>query len=178
VDGSCECSGELACGIYPACRICGVGGGCFVAGTRVLLADGKSIEIQQLRAGDILLGSHGSRNRVVKLVVMPRADHRVYAFNGGRYFVTDSHPFMTTEGWKAISPEAAHKLNPQLVIGQLKAGDVLLTRTGTVVLRKIRSKVLKDSVVYTPALNKSGTHDYYADGYLVHNKPAPPVEQL
>ena len=142
---------------------------CFVPGTKILLANGSSKDVQNLKAGDVLLGSKGSHNRVVKLAVMPKADRKIYAFNGGRYFVTEAHPFMTKDGWKAIDPQAAHQVNPQLKIGQLDIGDELVTRHGLIRLKKIESKTVKNAVVYSPVLD--GSEDYYADGYLVHNKP-------
>jgi len=135
-----------------------------------LLANGRSIEIQDLKVGDVLLGSQGNHNRIVKLVIMPKADYKVYSFNGGRYFVTENHPFMTKAGgWVAISPSAAHKDNPRLKIGKIKIGDELVTLNGTILLKKIDYKTFKQSVVYGPALDSDGSHDYYADGYLVHN---------
>jgi hypothetical protein len=141
---------------------------CFVAGTKILLANGRVKEIQNLKGTDILLGAKGSHNKVVHLVVMPRQDRKIYAFNGGRYFVTDNHCFMTRDGWKAINPRMAKMENPQLTIGQLKEGDELVTIKGRTPLNRIEFKIIKDSVVYNPKLD--GSHEYYADGFLVHNK--------
>jgi hypothetical protein len=99
---------------------------------------------------------------------MPKEDRKIYAFNEGRYFVTEAHPFMTKHGWKAINPQAARQENPKLKIGQLKTGDVLVTYQGMLRIKEIKFKTVKGSVVYNPRLN--GNHDYYADGFLVHNK--------
>ena len=140
---------------------------CFVAGTKVLLANGKEIPIERLKAGDILLGPGGTHNKVIKLQIDPKKDWKVYAFNGGRYFVTRNHVFQTTTGWAAINPESALRENPQLKIRKLKIGDVLITLKGSMRIEKITSKIIKHSVVYSPELD--GDHEYYADGFLVHN---------
>jgi hypothetical protein len=140
---------------------------CFVAGTKVLLANGKETPIERLKAGDILLGSEGAHNKVVKLKIDPKKDWTIYAFNGGRYFVTKNHVFSTTAGWASINPESALRENPQLKIRKLKIGDVLITLQGSMRIEKITSKTAKDSVVYSPELD--GNHEYYADGFLVHN---------
>jgi len=143
--------------------------GCFVAGTKVLLADGSLKAIESLKAGDVLLGAQQARNKFVHLKIMPKEDRKIYAFNGGRYFVTGDHLFMTKQGWKAIDPKRAHKQHPQLKVGQLQVGDELVTRTGMISLKKSDFKILKNTGVYNPQLD--GSHDYYADGFLVHNAP-------
>jgi hypothetical protein len=140
---------------------------CFVPGTKILLPNGKSKAVQDLKVGEVVLGAKGAHNKVVDLVVHPKAEHKIYAFNGGRYFVTDAHPFMTREGWKAIDPQASYKVNPQLKVGALKIGDEVATRHGWILLKKIEYKII-NSVVYDPVLD--GSHDYFADGYSVHNK--------
>jgi len=83
---------------------------------------------------------------------------------------------MTQDGiWKAFNPEAAKKENPDLAIEELKAGDVLVTRDGFVELTRVE-RISRKETVYNIIVNNS--HDYYANGYLVHNKlicmPDPP----
>jgi prepilin-type N-terminal cleavage/methylation domain-containing protein len=141
--------------------------GCFVPGTKILLADGKTKTIESLKAGDVLLGAQQAHNKVVLPKIMPKEDWNIYAFNGGRYFVTRDHLFMTKQGWKAIDPKPAQKQHPELKVGQLQVGDEFVTRTGIILLKKIDFKILKNAVVYNPQLD--GSHDYYADGFLVHN---------
>ena len=162
-----DCFGNT-CTIYSG-RACG----CFVAGTKVMLANGQKVSIEHLKAGDILLGSKGAQNKIAKLVIMPQKDWKIYAFNGGRYFVTENHIFKTTTGWKAINPELARQENPQLKIDKLNINDQLLTLQGTMRIKTIKSKIFKDSVVYNPALDNNSNHEYYADDFLVHNKPEP-----
>jgi hypothetical protein len=145
---------------------------CFIGGTKILLAYGRMVSIEKLKVGDVLLGSKGARNKVIKLVIRPKADYKIYAFNGGRYFVTKDHALMTTNGWEAIDPQGALlAAAPQLnKIGQLKIGDELVTRNGLIRITKIGFIVAKDSFVYNAILD--GNHDFYADGFLAHNMPS------
>ena len=145
--------------------------GCFMPGTKVLLANGDSKTVEKLNTGDILLGLQKSHNKLIHLQILPKQNKRIYSFNGGRYFVTSDHPFMTLKGWKAIDPHLAKKNHPELELGQLQVNDELVTFKGPVQLKKIESRVLKNLTVYNPQLD--GNHTYYADGFLVHNAAVP-----
>ena len=131
------------------------------------MADGSLKPIDQVLAGDMVQGSLQS-NKVEKVIVFADDNRWLYSLNGGKYFVTEVHPFMTKGGvWKAFDPVAARKENPQLVIEQLKVGDVLVTRSGSVELTNF-DRIWQKQTVYNIVVTNS--HDYYADGYLVHNK--------
>jgi len=147
----------------------GTFGSCLAAGTRILLADGTTKMVENLQVGDILLGSNGAKNKVLDVGVMPKQDRKIYSFNDGNYFVTVDHPFSTKNGWAAIDPKLAQKTHPGLKVTKLDVGSELITRTGMVRIDKIDFKAFKDSVVYNPRLD--GSHDYYANGFLVHNPP-------
>ena len=143
--------------------------GCFISGTKVLLADGSMKTIESLKPGDVLSGSQQAYNKLVHLKIYPKQSRKIYAFNGGRYFVTDDHIFMTKNGWEAINPKIAQEKYPEFKVGQLKVGDEFVTHSGFTCLKKIDYKIFKDVVVYEPQLD--GSHVYYADGFLVHNRP-------
>ena len=110
------------------------------------------------------LGVHPVTKRVVK-----QYQGNIYAFNGdSNYFVTPNHPFMTTEGWKSLDPEATSKENKDLKVTKLHIGDTLIMKDGkTKVLKSFESKYT-ETTVYN--FNIEGGHTYYADDYLVHNK--------
>ena len=143
---------------------------CFVEETKVTMADWSSKNIEDVIVWDWLKGSIGP-NRV-EFLVRKFNDWKVYSFNGGRYFVTDSHPFQTTDGWKSINPEATKLWHPDLEVWKLEIGDILVTEDGNVELQSLDGKN-EPQEVYTFGVN--GTHDYYADGYLVHNKYPPNI---
>ena len=142
---------------------------CFTADTLVELANGTTKNIQDVKVGDILKGEK-TNNKVLGLH-RPDLNGKLYSFNGGRYFVTEEHPFKTTDGWKSINPEKTKLENIGITVTTLKVGDTLITENGKVLLRTIDSKEGKDN---TELFNfiLDGDHTYYADGYLVHNKKA------
>ncbi len=169
------CHGSCSA-LAPTGTVCTVNGeccsnvcSCFTSGTKVLLINGKKIAIEKLKVGDVLLGSNRTHNKVIRLDVRPKEVRKIYSFNDGRYFVTENHPFMTKEGWKALNPQLAQLEQSQIKIGQLNIGDEIVTQKGFVKLKKIKFKTI-NTVVYNPQLD--GSHDYYADGFLVHNKGA------
>jgi len=140
---------------------------CFTADTLVIMADGTTKNIQDVKIGDVLKGE--TTNNKVLGFHQPKLDGKLYSFNDGRYFVTEEHPFKTTNGWKSINPKKTEKENIGITVMELKAGDALITEKGDVLLKTIKSKVGKDDTqLYNFKLD--GDHTYYADGYLVHNK--------
>ena len=161
------CYREAAIPSTPVCYSYTTEYTCFIADTKVILADGSNKNIQDVKIGDVLKGEK-TDNKVLGFH-RPELDGKLYSFNGGRYFVTEEHPFKTTNGWKSINPKKTEKENIGIKVTELKVGDTLITATGHVLLKTIKSKVGKDD---TPLYNfkLDGDHTYYADGYLVHNK--------
>ncbi len=168
----------------------GSGSSCFVAGTQVLMSDGSEQPIERIVVGDWVMGRGGRMNRVTGIERPCLGGRRLYAFNGGRAFVTAEHPFMTRAGWRAIDPEATVAETPTLSVGGLAVGDLLAvvrcgpaaeTRGATalaseaeIALGYLRLERL-ESVAADPAtrvynLLLDGDHAYFADGFLVHNK--------
>jgi len=94
---------------------------------------------------------------------------KLYSLNGGRYFVTEEHPFKTIDGWKSINPEKTKLENIGIIVTKLNIGDTLITDKGNVLLKTIDGK---EGASNTKLFNffLGGDHTYYADGYLVHNK--------
>ena len=132
------------------------------------MADKTTKTIEEIDVGDIVIGS-GGKNKVLNLYHFILGEQPVYSINDGRYFVTKPHPFMTTEGWKAIDMVAAKEWNPHLTITQLEEGDTLITRKGKVEVKNIESKKFPYNIpIYN--FEVDGDQTYYADGYLVHNK--------
>jgi hypothetical protein len=134
------------------------------------MADGSLKAIETIITGDQLIGADGSIHTVLIPLKIKWANRPLYAINDSAYFVTDSHPFMTTEGWKAIDVGAAKRENPELDINELVVGDVLITLEGQQLVETISVQTRPwTSFVYNFVTD--GDHTYYADGYLVHNLP-------
>ena len=84
-------------------------GSCFIAGTKVTMADGTFKNIEDIEVGDIVKGYEGY-NEVIKLDPTLVGERKLYSFNNNEhYFFTSEHPFMTEEGWKSIKPEKTIK---------------------------------------------------------------------
>lgn len=185
LDGTCSgdlaingsCGTPLSCGTLsaPETRCCSgpamcsdsCGVACFVAGTPIKMADGTYKNVEDVAKGDMVLTSSGPQ-AADKIFVK---DHKskIYGFNGGEPFFTPNHPFMTLEGWKAVDPDAAMEENKSLNlhVELLEVGDTLLMEDGSqVVIESFTEKAFEGKVYNfeTPV-----SHDYYANGYWVHN---------
>lgn len=44
---------------------CGIGGGCFIKGTKILLADGREVSIENIKPGDNIINSKGNIDTVI-----------------------------------------------------------------------------------------------------------------
>ena len=131
---------------------------CFVAGVQVELADGVEKNITEISVGDIVKTQDGSGS-VVKVFHSKAGKQKLYGFNDKEPFVTEAHPFMTQDGWKKVS--------------ELEVGDTLYRNgLGLDTVNSIESKEIpEDTPVYNFHVDKQ--ENYYADGYLVHNKTYP-----
>ena len=149
-------------------------GSCFIAGTKVSMADGTFKNIEYVKVGDKVKG-HKEDNEVIKLDPTSLGDRKLYSFNNNQhYFFTSEHPFMTEEGWKSIKPEKTKErdgveLYEQLK-GELKVGDKLVTDNGLVEITNIDSKEMNSPEMSLYNFNVSNDNSYIADGYIVHNK--------
>jgi hypothetical protein len=147
---------------------------CFIAGTKVTMADGTLKNIEDVVVGDKVKG-HKEENTVIKLDPTLLATRKLYSFNNNdHYFFTSEHPFMTEEGWKSIKPEKTKErdgveLYNQLK-GELKIGDKLVTDKGLIEIIDIKSKEINKPDMPLYNFNVSNDNSYIADGYVVHNK--------
>ena len=187
--GVCGCTPESdaeACGGAPCGHVtnncgqivdcggsCG-SGGCFVAGTLIAMADGTSTPIERVAAGDSVLGRGGQATRVLGILRPVLGDRPLYALNGGPAFVTASHPFLTADGWKAVDPEAARAEVPELEIGRLTVGDVLVGASAGTVEQPVPLERLEshpaDAATPLYNLDVDGANTYVVAGLVVHNK--------
>ena len=149
-------------------------GSCFIAGTKVTMADGILKNIEDVKVGDKVKG-HKENNEVIKLDPTLLGDRKLYSFNNNEhYFFTSEHPFMTEEGWKSVKPEKTKErdgieLYNQLE-GELKIGDKLVTDKGLIEITDIKSKEINKPDMPLYNFNVSNDNSYIADGYVVHNK--------
>lgn len=132
-------------------------GGCFAAGTKVLMADGTQKNIEEIKAGDFVLTRYGesdaklTKTKVTKTHI---ADESGYLIINGNLKVTANHIIWINDSWKEA--------------GSIQIGDVL-TNSGD---KKIKVDSIEwqrgKTVVYN--LETEKYHTYFADGIWVHNQ--------
>lgn len=144
---------------------------CFVGGSQVLLANGLLANIEDVTVGTRLRSASGDVNTVIDLdrpVLWPHKKQRLVAINGGPFHMTDNHPVLTAQGWKAIAPESAQQEAWDLLqgrVGQLRIGDMILGQN-PVVVRHIAVKNSPQPIkLYNFVVD--GDHTYIVDGMAV-----------
>jgi hypothetical protein len=146
---------------------------CFIAGTMVSMADGTDMKIEDVIPGDVVKGKDGN-NKVIQLDHTVLGHRKLYAFNGNAsYFVTAEHPFWTTDGWKAINPEATKEESVDLyneLTGALEVGHKIQTLDGIVRIKSIEEKEVNTPDLPLYNFHVENDHSYFADRYCVHNK--------
>jgi len=148
---------------------------CFIASTLVCMEDGTVQAISEINEGDLVLGK-SETNQVLKNHPTDRHFERIYGFNGLGCFTTHNHAFLTTEGWKCISKEAALEVDGEehykLIVGELQVGDTIIgfNDSDTIVLTSIDSRPSRPNDFPVYNLYLDGDHTYFADFLCVHNK--------
>ncbi|MGL6539849.1 Hint domain-containing protein [Aeromonas hydrophila] len=156
---------------------------CFVAGTRILMADGEERPIETLQVGERVRDQYGHSNRILAIERVPLGERRLYGLNRLTPFFTAEHPLLTTRGWAAISPAMTRTENPTLAVLPLFTGMHLLGwsehgSAGNLVLAPHPTPLLVESLCWLDAppttalfnLILDGSHSYVANGLIVHNK--------
>lgn len=138
----------------------------FLPGTLVSMADGTKLDVINVRIGDKVMTSAGVGTITKQYIYETPAD--VYRMNTDNYFVTASHPFMTTQGWKSFDPESTRRKVPSIETNLLEVGDVLINEDGSYEILTNDDHISGPHKVYNFSVD--GVHDFYANGYWVHNK--------
>tara|TARA_Y100000294_G_scaffold151586_1_gene149471 strand:+ start:210 stop:914 length:705 start_codon:yes stop_codon:yes gene_type:complete len=131
------------------------GNGCFIKGTLIHLPSGmKSIE--DIKVGDVVTSFDVGTSSVVNSKVTETFVHsdRYYMILNGNIKTTSVHPFYSDGNW--------------IEAGDLTIGDKILHVDG--LEHTIETIELSDEPVTVYNFEVDGTHNYFAEGYLVHNK--------
>ena len=151
----------------------GRGGGadCFIAGTQVMMHDQSFKNIEDVQVGDRVYRFDGESNTVLELKNNITTNGRkLVSINGGEYFFTEDHPLKTPDGWKSVNSEMSNDKYNIGDIDQLQIGDTIIgLEANYTVIKTIDTKEVPDN---TPIYNfeLDGDHEYFANGFLVHNK--------
>lgn len=131
-------------------------GGCFLAGTRILMADGTTKAIEDVRTGDKILTRLSDVSSIlIEDTVVRTFKHNVngYLIINGSLSVTDIHQILVNGVWKTA--------------GEIKNGDVLVDQKGNRVYVNSIEKKAGRVPVYN--FETELRHTYFANGIYVHN---------
>lgn len=146
---------------------------CFTGDTLVCMASGPDKQIADVLEGDIVLGMGGEENTVTGIEIPIVGERDIFSFNDGKPFVTIEHPFMTSEGWKSLSPLKTKQETNDVETKLLMVGDYLEGLGSPLVKLEAIEKHQFDPETPVYNLLLAGNHTYFANGYLVHNKGGP-----
>lgn len=83
------------------------------------MADGSLQAVENIQLGDKVKTSGGRGTIIKKHIYNTTAN--IYRMNTNHYFVTASHPFRTTEGWKSFDPETTRIKVPSIETNLLQS---------------------------------------------------------
>ena len=157
--------------------IAGCSSSCFLAGTKITMADGLTKNIEDVIVGDKVLSIGESSNIVASVVAeiespIRKGYYSVYLDDGTILNVTNEHPlYFKNEhyiGWGAIKPLIT-LFDTAMPVKKIKKGDSLYNIDGK--WKKIVDIVYVKGDVKTYNLKEvSGSHTFFAEGILAHNK--------
>lgn len=137
------------------------GGGCFLAGTKITLTNNRYKAIQDLKPGDKVLSFNLDTKQIVEETVGELIIHKKnsdgYLLINNKLKVTPNHPMYNLGEKKWVRADA------------LKIGDQLLNNQAEKVVIMSILKKEGTNTVYNLHINGKN-HNYFADGFLVHNK--------
>ena len=120
-----------------------------------------------------VIGADGLNKEIIAFGKFALED-TFYAFNGNDTFVSSSHPFLTTDGWKCCNLEDGNHDYPDLDLTQLAVGDILQkynAATNEYYQEELTSITpLTGTTKEVYLLDVGGDDTYVVDGYVVHNK--------
>lgn len=142
---------------YPLDSSGAEGGGCFLAGTQILMEDGKTKEIQDIKVGDIVKSFLSPLSRKIATAKVSKVfTHQVVG-----YLVINNHLRVTGEHNLYINGRF-------MTASEVKVGDFYLDTHGE--YQKIFSIESRSGIntVYNFTVEKLNT--YFAEGFYVHNE--------
>ena len=149
--------------------------GCFLAGTKVMMADRTEKNIEDIVVGDRVLSYNVLTGEYYATTVFQTYEeeihHNYYTItlaDGSTINPTSNHMFLTTDGFKMIANTPA--------CGQLQVGDFIMTMSGPQEVVAIVEEENKKCLVYNINVRDDDedkdddTNDtYIANGMIVHN---------
>ncbi len=149
---------------------------CFVAGTKIDMADGTKKVIENIMVGDEVMAQNNTTDKVSYVHDIPEDDRQLWTINN-RITATDSHAFLTKDGWKSNNAKLSNTVYNDygIEVKDLQIGDELITNDG---VEKITTLKNKEDFVKVYNFSTDSTHTYMVDGVVSHNKLPPDFDDL
>jgi len=137
----------------------GGGGSCFIAGTLISMADGSFVAIEDVKVGDYVFSHDLMTDRmipaeIIQTLIHPKETVVGYLVINDNLCVTPEHTVCVNDCWKFA--------------GDLVVGELFTTFNNQRELITSIEWVSTSVPVYNLGTSHE-THNYFADGYLVHN---------
>ena len=148
---------------------------CFIAGTKILTENGEHA-IEDIKVGDkVLTVNHeeAQKSELKNVIQTMATDNkevvRYTLENGVTITGTSDHPiYVNDKGYCSLDPEIT-KNDSGFDCSQIEVGDKLLHYDGYEVPITYIDRLEEPETVYNLS-NIEGNHNFYANGFLVHNR--------
>lgn len=161
----------------------GEGGGnsCFLAGTKISMADGTYKNIENVKLYDNVKVFDESTNQITSRQVLELQSpiregyYRLHYGNNGEVNVTNEHPFYVKKksgkiNWCSLEPDKTHGFYPYLgFVEQIEVGDQIYTENETW-LTVTGWKWIEGPIQTYNLWDVQDMHTFFANGLLVHNR--------
>ena len=151
------------------------GTGCVLVDTDILMADGRTKKIQDLKEGDTVMSRERNYSIFSGELVHTPDIKAFYSINGSRAMFSLDHAVGTRQGWKSLAPEVSNSLNPAYRVTKLHVGDIVKKarkrQKGGVEYyeERVENITIKTCLQGQDGYDlhfREGFHSYYADGFL------------
>ncbi|WP_066498717.1 hypothetical protein [Abyssisolibacter fermentans] len=154
----------------------GGGSGCVLKGTTILMADGTSKAVEDIREYDRVINENSEVSVCSsELVINPHVT-KLYSFNEDKPFMSFDHAVMTDRGWCSLNPEISNRINPHFNVKKLEIGDNVWKVKEIINCKIIHEKVIVKKINIIEAPNsesflcydlhfRHGYQSYHANGY-------------
>ena len=148
---------------------------CFAAGTQILMDNGLSKNIEDIKIDEIIIAyNENNKKFVAKKVINTQAHNNTpqmvqISFNNGDILkLTPGHPLLSIEGWKSLDTQASLQ-GHNVITTLLTIGDIILG---------INKLAIVTNIEYLPIEGNNNSynidiedcHTYLANGFIAHNK--------
>jgi hypothetical protein len=164
---------------------------CYLAGAKIAMADGRSINIEDVKVGEFVVGAFGEINQVLALKHVTLGIRKLYKINqehdttheeihissDKNMYSIDTDATYSEYGlyWKCISGDGTEEMIMNFGVSKerlrtLHEGVELQSINGPLLLNSIEEYDLpEDTKLYNFVLN--GSHTFFVNGYAVASFP-------